>query len=386
MLSSISNSKPLRIAIVAGELSGDKLGASLIRSLKAAKPSVLIEGVGGDNMAAEGLNLIFHCKKISVMAIVEALICYPKLKYLHRKLICRWKKNLPDIFIGIDAPDFNLKIAYALKKKGVRTVQYVSPKVWAWRSSRITFIKNAVDKILCVFPFEVEFYQKHGIQADFVGHPLADQIPKKIAKTVAKNNLDISKDQKVLCLMPGSRRSELRQHTVLFAQVAKEMCLNYTNLRAIFVLPNVELANYFQQLCPKNLSTDHNIQIVIGSSHPILAACDIALIKSGTSTLEALFFKKPMVVAYRCHPISYWFAKRLLQIPWVSLPNILARNTIVTECIQHEATTDIICGELSKILNPTALEAKKLSASYDTICQSFLKNQQKDIVNCILSL
>lgn len=375
--------KPLRIAMVAGELSGDKLGADLLQTLLVKNPNLYCEGVGGVHLHAAGMQLLFHTGKISVMAIVEALLRYPRLKWLQWRLVRRWQKQPPDIFIGIDAPDFNLKIARALKRKGVHTFQYVSPKVWAWRSHRIALIKEAIDTVLCVFPFEVDFYKNAGVPAYFVGHPLADKIPLQYSREEAKKALGFAAKDRILCLLPGSRKSEIRQHAVLFMAVAAEMQNQHPGLKAVFALPNDELATLFRALGTASGKNHPECIVRTGQSHSILAASDIALIKSGTSTLEALLYQKPMTVVYRCHPISYAIIKRKLQITWVSLPNILAGKAMVKELIQQDATPENIIAELNRLLSPEH-DTQTLIKTYRAIHLALQKPLGTDIADIIL--
>lgn len=375
--------KPLRIAMIAGEISGDKLGAALLKDLLAKNPTLQCEGVGGEQLHAAGMQLLFHTGKISVMAIVEALFRYPRLKWLQWQLIRRWQKQPPDIFIGIDAPDFNLKIARALKRKGVRTIQYVSPKVWAWRSHRVALIKESIDAVLCIFPFEVDFYQKAGVQAHFVGHPLAQNIPLQYSLEDAKTALGLHPKDKILCLMPGSRKSEIRQHAALFMDVAQRMQRLHPNLKTVFALPNAALSDLFRALSAKVPHDNKSHIVLTGQSHDVLAAADAALIKSGTSTLEALCFKKPMAVVYRCHPISHAIIKRQLQIPWIALPNILAGKTMVKEFIQYDAKSENIIEELNRLLSPDH-NNQGLIATYQTAHIALKRPPQTDIAGIIL--
>lgn len=329
--------KSLRIFILAGESSGDLLGASLIRALRKRFANLQVEGVAGEQMRQEQCQALYSIDELSLMGIIEPIMHLPRLFKMRRALQKHILKTRPDIFIGIDAPDFNLGLEEKLRKNGIKVVHYVSPSVWAWRRYRINKIKRAVDLMLTLFPFELSIYQQHQIPAKFVGHPLADEIPLVTDTNLARQQLGLKTNVKILAIMPGSREVELKYLAKNFILTAQQ-CLRYDpQLIIITNMVNQQRNDEFRRhlfasapLLP--------IKIFVGQAHQVMAAADYLLLTSGTVTLEAMLYKKPMVVAYRLSPIVFWLLKLLVKIKYFSLPNLIAQEELVPEFLQDKAT------------------------------------------------
>lgn len=347
------NTKPLCIALVAGEASGDILGAGLMAALKQQHPNIQFIGVGGPKMEAEGLASMFPMERLSIMGLVEVLGRLAELVKRRAKLVKDIIAAKPDVFIGIDAPDFNLGIELKLRKAGIKTIHYVSPSVWAWKQKRVFKIKKACDLVLTLFPFEAKFYEKHEVPVCFVGHPLADTIPLQIDRETAKCELGIAQGDLVVALMPGSRGGEVSRLAPVFLETAVIISKQYP--QAKFVLP---CANQQRKEQVEELLKAYQLPITLleGNSRQALAACDVVLIASGTATLEALLYERPMVVAYKLAPLTFWIAKRVVKTPYISLPNILAGRLLVPEMIQDKAEPEALFNELQPLLEGNSKE------------------------------
>ena len=340
-----------RFGIVAGEKSGDILGASLISALRNYFPNAEFIGVGGSEMVALGCESLCPIDRLSVMGFVEPLRRLPELLTLKRKLRRRFLAERIDAFIGIDSPVFNLNLAKALKNKGIKTIHFVSPTIWAYRENRVFNIKKSIDLMLTLFPFEKDIYKKHKIKAECVGHPLADQLSLKDRGCNLRTQLGIPNDQTVVALLPGSRVDEVNRLAPMFFETALEALQKYPKLKFLVPFSNLEthlrLKSYMA-----NLSIVAGEQFtLINDSHAALDASDFAFITSGTATLEALFLRKPMVICYKLAPISYLIGSRLIKVPYIGLPNILANEKIVPEYIQKEVTTTALLGELDEFIS-----------------------------------
>lgn len=323
-------------ALVAGEASGDILGADLIAALREKFPGARFEGIGGERMQALGFQSLFPLERLSVMGFVEPLKRLPELLRMRRKLATRYKTTQPLAFIGIDAPDFNLGLEKKLRRAGVKTVHYVSPSVWAWRQGRIKKIRKAVDLMLTLFPFEAAFYEKHNVPVQFVGHPLANQLGAQPDKSRARRDLGLPENGSLLTIMPGSRASEIELMAPLFLEVARQLRNRLVDLR--FLMPAASGARYARLVELLEPYQELEITLIDGRSHLALEAADSVLLTSGTTALEAMLLKKPMVVSYRMGKFSYALISRLVKTPYVSLPNLLAGRELVPELIQHDAT------------------------------------------------
>ncbi|MAD43759.1 MAG: lipid-A-disaccharide synthase [Oceanospirillaceae bacterium] len=331
--------------MVAGETSGDMLGAGLVKSLKERYPDAEFEGIGGPLMQAHGFNSFVPMERLSVMGLVEVLGRLFELLKVRRDLIKHWIANPPDVFIGIDSPDFTLTLEEKLRAAGIKTVHYVSPSVWAWRQKRVLKIERAVDLMLTLFPFEARFYEQHDVPVKFVGHHLADKIPFETPIAPARETLGLDASGPVVCLMPGSRGSEVQRLGELFLRTAELMRRRRPELQFIIPAASVERRNQIEALLadyPVNLP----VKVVLGQSHTCMAAADAILLASGTATLEAMLLKKPMVVSYIVAPLTYHILKRLVTQEYLSLPNLLAGRELVPEYIQHEATAEHLSAAL----------------------------------------
>lgn len=342
-------SKPLTIALVAGEASGDILGAGLMQQLRqqCAQPIVFV-GVGGPLMQQQGLRSSFPMERLAVMGLVEVLGRLPEL-LRRRKLLLRELLALkPDVFIGIDAPDFNLDLELKLRNNGIKVVHYVSPSVWAWRQKRVFKIQRACDLMLCLLPFEAQFYQRHAVPVRFVGHPLADSIAMAHDQPAARQSIGAGQDGQLIALLPGSRGGEVARLGELFLQVAERLWQQ--DRRLGFVLPAAN-AQRKQQL-EKILARYRHLPIILldGQSSTALQASDAVLIASGTATLETMLYKKPMVVAYRLSPITHWLLKKMVKSRFFALPNLLADRELVPEFIQQQATVAALSKALEQVL------------------------------------
>ena len=340
-----------RFGIVAGEKSGDILGASLISALRNYFPDAEFIGVGGSEMVALGCESLCPIDRLSVMGFVEPLRRLPELLTLKRKLRRRFLAERIDAFVGIDSPVFNLSLAKALKNKGIKTIHFVSPTIWAYRENRVFNIKKSIDLMLTLFPFEKDIYKKHKIKAECVGHPLADQLSLKDRGCNLRTQLGIPNDQTVVALLPGSRVDEVNRLAPMFFETALEALQKYPKLKFLVPFSNLEthlrLKSYMA-----NLSIVAGEQFtLINDSHAALDASDFAFITSGTATLEALFLRKPMVICYKLAPISYLIGSRLIKVPYIGLPNILANEKIVPEYIQKEVTTTALLDELDEFMS-----------------------------------
>ena len=338
-----AKAKPV-FAIVAGEASGDTLGADLIRSLKKHFPNAIFEGIGGSKMQAEGFSSLFPMDRLSVMGFIDPLKRLPELLRIRRFLIKRYRQNPPVVFIGIDAPDFNLTIEHKLRTSGVVTVHYVSPSVWAWRSGRIKKIKRSVDLMLTLFPFESHFYQEHDVPVCYVGHPLANQFGHQPQTMKARRKLGLDLQRPLLCLMPGSRAGEVEMLADLFLNTAEHV-KEQIGKELQIVIPAANRARY-EQLQTILASRNGTISLLYQQSHLAMEAADVVLLASGTTALEAMLLKKPMVVSYRIGALTYRLVSPFIKTPFVSIPNLLANKMLVPELIQDDATVENLSAQI----------------------------------------
>ncbi|MGB9089375.1 MAG: lipid-A-disaccharide synthase [Pseudomonas farsensis] len=368
----------LCVALVAGEASGDILGSGLMRAIKARHPDVRFIGVGGPLMEAEGMISYFPMERLAVMGLVEVLGRLRELLKRRELLIDSLIAEQPDVFIGIDAPDFNLNIELKLRQAGIKTVHYVSPSVWAWRQKRVLKIRQGCDLMLTLLPFEARFYEEKGVPVRFVGHPLADTIPLEADRAAARAELGLA-DGPVIALMPGSRGGEVGRLGVLFLDAAQRLCELVPGAR--FVLP---CANATRRAQIEQMLEGRNLPLTLldGQSHVALAACDAVLIASGTATLEAMLYKRPMVVAYRLAPLTYWILKRMVKSPYVSLPNLLAQRMLVPELLQDAATSEA----LAQTLAPLLANGAQQTDSFDQIHRTLRRDASNQAADAVLAL
>ena len=350
----------LTIGMVAGEASGDLLGAHLMAALHAHLPGASFIGIGGPKMQSEGLEVLFPMERLAVRGYAEVLRHYPGLLWMRRKLRRALLKARPQLFIGVDAPDFNLGLEAGLKRAGIPVVHYVSPSIWAWRGGRIGTIARSVDHVLTLFPFEQAIYRKAGVPATYVGHPLADMIPEEDQTASARLQFRISRERKVIALLPGSRQSELRYMADNFIATAKLLARRIE--QPLFLVPLVsrETRELFEAALYRADAAELPLKILFGHARDALAAADVALVASGTATLEAMLLKKPMVIAYKMAEASFQLMRRMGYLPYVGLPNILAGEFVVPELLQHDATPENLAQALLNTLNDTVLRERIL--------------------------
>ncbi|MCW8091658.1 lipid-A-disaccharide synthase [Alteromonas sp. ASW11-130] len=330
--------KPVRIGIVAGEPSGDVLAAGLIRELKLLFPNAVIEGIGGENMQAQGCESLFDMESLSVMGLVEVLTHLPSILKIKNKLIEHFTANPPDVYIGVDAPDFNLRVEAELKRRGIKTVHYVSPTVWAWREKRIHKIAKATNLVLGLFPFEHIVYDRYKVPYSYVGHTMADIIPFEPDQIVAREALQIDSDTTMIAVLPGSRGGEVKTLLPSFTQTIKKVLINLPD--AVFYIPAVnhrryeQIDEYLRTNVPDLLGK--SIYLRKGQAREVMIASDAILLASGTATLEAMLCKRPMVAAYKLAPLTYRIMQRIYKAKYFSLPNLLADERIIPELLQGE--------------------------------------------------
>lgn len=352
----MAQGKPLRVAIVAGEPSGDELGAELIRALRTARPDVVCFGMAGPAMLASGCEPYAHIDELSVMGLVEVLRSYPRLVRLRATLLERLSAAAPDVFVGIDVPDFNLGLARRLKARGVPTVHYVCPQVWAWRRGRAATLHRSVDRLLALLPFEPAFFASHGVDTRFVGHPLADSLPLLPDRAGARKALAVDPAKTLVALLPGSRNQELERLLATFIDSARLLYQRRPQTHFLLCLARpAQLAGATRQLTVQ--APELPCTVVQGLARQVLTAADVALVASGTATLEALLCGTPMVVGYRLSALSYPIIRAMVKIPHVALPNILAGRALVPELIQGKLTPTAACDALVRWLDDPAARA-----------------------------
>lgn len=380
-----------KVAIVAGEASGDILGAGLIEEIQKKNPECEFFGIGGERMKALNFESWFPMDRLSVMGLIEPLKRLFELLRMRRHLKNRIAELSPDVFIGVDAPDFNLNLEKYLKKKGIRTVHYVSPSVWAWRQKRIHNIKVSVDLMLCLFPFEEAFYQQHQVSVACVGHTLADQIPILVDKQEARSQLvektksphlplcqEYFTERKLIALLPGSRASEVRYHMDLFLRAAS-LCLE-SRPDLEFIVPAANPQRYEEIKRTLENYPLLKVYLILGESQTVMSSADAILLASGTTALEAMLLKRPMVVAYRMSALAFSILKRMVRVPFVSLPNLLAGRELVPERLQDKASPHLLAQELLQLLNKPQEE---LLAEFRRIHLSLRLNANKIAVQAI---
>jgi lipid-A-disaccharide synthase len=358
--------QPLRIGIVAGEPSGDVLGAQLMTAIRQIMPNACFMGIAGPHMQAAGCESWFDMAELSVMGLIEVVRHLPRLYRIRHSLIQRMSQGRPQLFIGIDAPDFNLGVSLALRQQGIRTVQYVCPSVWAWRPRRIEKIARAVDLVLALLPFEKAFCDHFQVPCRFVGHPAADEMPLEPDIAAARRVLTIPQQGLCLALLPGSRSAEIARLAPPFLEAAELLRQRYPEL--LIVTPWVTLQQRQQiTVIQAQVAPQLPLTMLEGQARTVLTAADIALVASGTATLEAMLAHCPMVVAYRLHPLTFWLAKRLVNVPYIALPNLLANQPLVPELLQDQGTPQ----QLSECLSD------HLSGDHQLLKQQFrLQHQQ----------
>lgn len=360
--------KALHVGILAGESSGDILGAGLMEALRQRHPSIRFSGIGGPLMQQQGLASRVPMERLSVMGLVEPLKRLPELLRIRRDVVEHFSNERPDVFVGIDSPDFNLGVEGRLRAQGIRTVHYVSPSVWAWRQRRIRKIAAAVDLVLTLFPFEADFYRQHDVPVSFVGHPLADAIPMDPDRAEARAGLGIPANARVVALLPGSRQGEVARMGAVFVQAAALLAKADQTLHFLLPCANVERERQLRALLAVLPTANKEaIHLLDGQSRVAMTAADAVLLASGTAALEAMLLKRPMLVCYRMAPLSYAIISRMLRVPYFSLPNLLAEAPLVEELVQEAVNPANLAARMSALLNHSPAEQQRLDARYREI-------------------
>lgn len=376
--------KPLRIGIIAGEHSGDILGAGLIKAIKAINPNVEFEGIAGPRMKALGCHSHFAMEELAVMGIFEVLPKLKRLLKIKKEIVQHFTDNPPDVFIGIDAPDFNLRVEKPLKEAGIKTVQYVSPSVWAWRKKRIFKIADATNLVLALLPFEKSFYDEHQVPCQFVGHTLADELPLEVDQSGARDKLGLSHTDKVLALLPGSRGSEVKVLSEPYIQAVKLLKQKVPELKIVVPFVNDKRKAEFSEFA-NNLAPDIDFIMLDGQSREAMQSADAILLASGTATLEAMFFKKPMVVGYRLKPLTYHLLNTFFtfDIKHFSLPNLLADKALVPELFQKDLTAQNLVEKLTPYLMEDQSELKE---TFMTMHKALRLDASNEAAKAVLNL
>ena len=382
----MTSGRPLRIGVVAGEPSGDVLAAGMIAELKRQHPNAVIEGIGGDNMIAAGCDSLFDMETLSVMGLVEVVAHLPAILKVKNALVAHFTKHPPDIFVGVDAPDFNLRVEAELKKLGIKTVHYVSPTIWAWREKRIHKIARATNCVLGLFPFEADVYQKYDVPYRYVGHTLADAIPLYPNKEGARDALSLPKDATVIAVLPGSRNSEIKSLLPVFTETMAEVSRQKPD--CTFVIPAAnsyrydDITAYLSENLPDSLASTQ-VKVVHGNARNAMIASDAILLASGTATLEAMLCKSPMVAAYKLSGLTYKIMQYLYKAPFFTLPNLLAGEKIIPELLQDEVNPQTLSKQLLHYLDS---DNQPLIDRFCSLHETLKQNADKQSAAAILDL
>ncbi|MDF7680055.1 lipid-A-disaccharide synthase [Enterobacteriaceae bacterium ESL0689] len=373
----------LTIALVAGETSGDILGAGLIRALKAQVPDARFVGVAGPLMQAEGCEAWYEMEELAVMGIVEVLGRLPRLLHIRADLTRRFSALRPDVFVGIDAPDFNITLEDALKKRGIKTIHYVSPSVWAWRQKRVFKIGRSTDLVLAFLPFEKAFYDKFNVPCRFIGHTMADSMPLEPDKNAARERLGIDQNARCLALLPGSRSSEVEMLSADFLKTVQILRQDEPNLQVLVPLANARRREQFIRI-QQQTAPDLTLHLLDGQARDAMSASDAALLASGTAALECMLAKCPMVVGYRMKPLTFWLAKRLVKTQYVALPNLLSGRELVKELLQDECQPQRLADALRPLLADNSRPA--IQETFRALHQQIRCNADQQAANAVLEL
>ncbi|MBW1216128.1 lipid-A-disaccharide synthase [Pantoea allii] len=378
------SARPLTIALVAGETSGDILGAGLIRALKARHPDARFIGVAGPLMQAEGCEAWYEMEELAVMGIVEVLGRLRRLLTIRRDLTQRFISLKPDVFVGIDAPDFNITLEGNLKRAGIRTIHYVSPSVWAWRQKRVFKIGRNTDLVLAFLPFEKAFYDRFDVPCRFIGHTMADAMPLQPDKSAARRHLGIDEDALCLALLPGSRGAEVEMLSADFLKTAQRLRQHYPSLEIVVPLVNAKRREQFEKI-KAEVAPELPMHLLDGQGREAMVASDAALLASGTAALECMLAKCPMVVGYRMKPFTFWLAKRLVKTDYVSLPNLLAGRELVKELLQDECQPEALSAALDPLLHASS-ERETLLHTFYELHQQIRWNADEQAADAVLEL
>lgn len=387
-MQNLNKTNPI-IAIVAGEVSGDILGAGLIRELKAIYPDAKFIGIAGQQMLREGCESLVDMEEIAVMGLVEILKHLPRLLKIRRHIVQYFSQHKPDIFIGIDAPEFNLYVEDKLKAQGIKTIHYVSPSVWAWRQNRIHKIARATNMVLAFLPFEKAFYDKFNVPCRFIGHTMADAIPLHPDRSAACQALHLEEDQRYVAILVGSRGAEVEMLTEPFIKTALILKAKYPDLKFLVPLINQKRRSQFEQIRAQiapHFPADTLI-LLDGNARQAMTVAEATLLASGTAALECMLCKSPMVVGYKMKPLTYWFAKRLVKTPYVSLPNLLANEMLVPEMLQDDCTPEKLAEKLALYLGESAVENRRVLIDRFTALHELVrKNADKQAAQAVVDL
>lgn len=373
------------IGIVAGEASGDLLGAHLIQALREHVPQARFVGIGGPRMQAAGMQVLFPMEKLAVRGYVEVLRHYLEIVGIRRQITKHFLREPPACFIGVDAPDFNLDLELRLKSSGIPTVHYVSPSIWAWRGRRIHKIKRAVTKMLTLFPFEARLYEEARIPVAYVGHPLADMLGDFPGMQAARRQLHLPAAARVVALLPGSRVSELEQMAELFVATAAKIAAAVPNVLFLAPLVSRETRELFEAALHRREAALSNVTILFGHAHEAMAAADVVLVASGTATLEAALLKRPMVITYKMPRISWWIMKHRRYQPYVGLPNILAGEFVVPEFLQDDATPDNLAQAVLNLLSDATVRSR-LETRFSGMLGELRQNTAQKVAAALLPM
>ncbi|MCL4107996.1 UNVERIFIED_CONTAM: hypothetical protein GTU68_017024 [Idotea baltica] len=377
----------MRIAIIAGEVSGDILGSRLITSLKTHYPDATFEGIAGTEMQEAGCESLFPMERLSVMGFTEVLSRLRELLKIRKSLIQRWKTTPPDLFVGIDAPDFNLKVEKVLHQAGIPSVHYVSPSVWAWRESRVEKMKGSMDLMLTLFPFEVDFYKKHNIPAEFCGHPLADEIPLGSSPVTARETLDLPQDKYILAVLPGSRMGEIKRIAPDFLSGLKQLHKKHPDWLLVSPLINEKVKAEFDQL-KQSIAPEVPITYIDGQSRIVMQAADQILMASGTAVLEGMLVGRPMVAAYRVTPITAKIIRlfKMIKSKYYTLPNNLADEYLVPELIQEDITAENVFDRVEMQFQQDDKTRQHMISRFAEIHQQLRQNASEKAAQALASL
>lgn len=377
------------IALVAGEVSGDILGAGLIRELKAMYPNAKFIGIAGQQMLREGCETLVDMEEIAVMGLVEVVKHLPRLLKIRRHIVQYFSQHKPDIFIGIDAPDFNLYVEEKLKAQGIKTIHYVSPSVWAWRQNRIHKIARATNMVLAFLPFEKAFYDRFNVPCRFIGHTMADAIPLHPNRQVACQALNLAENQRYVAILVGSRGAEVEMLTEPFLKTALILKAKYPDIKFLVPLINQKRRHQFEQIRAQIAPhfSDDTLILLDGNARQAMMVAEATLLASGTAALECMLCKSPMVVGYKMKPLTYWLAKHLVKTPYVSLPNLLANEMLVPEMLQEECTPEKLAEKLDCYLGESAVENRRvLIERFTALHELVRKNADKQAAQAVVDL
>lgn len=372
-----------RIAMVAGEASGDLLASHLIRALRERVPDAEFYGIGGPNMEREGFRALWSCERLAVHGYVDALKRYRELSGMRKALLERIRADRPDAFIGVDAPDFNLWLERRVREAGMPAIHFVSPSIWAWRRGRIADIAAAVSHMLCLFPFETPLYEEAGIAASYVGHPLADVLPLEPDRAAARERLQLPADATIVAMLPGSRESEVRNLAPTYLATARLLAERHPGIAFVVPLATRETRRLFEAAMQEQGDDPLPLRILFGHAVDAMTAADVVLVASGTASLEAALLKRPMVISYRIGKWQYRLMKRMAYLPWVGLPNILCNETVVPELLQDEARPQALVGAIEHWLADADARAA-LARRFTALHLSLRQNTSQKAADAIL--